>query len=354
MRKGVRSAAWAAIAVFVAGACSAAAASLSIPEHGALRLTPPAEWKEAAVETPAGAPPTIAFRRDGDVRGALMVSVLWNAVDVPRFVSAEELREICLRARTPLQGGTVEKDLPLQPLEGPQAKGFYFEATDKNYVAPAGKPRPDDYPTLVHGELLVGPAIASFTILTDLKGNVAEVEALAAIRAATFEPGGDAAPSAEIDGAGVSLRLDLSGFARTEGEKHIRDAYYSLGFFVREESGLNLSILVDDKGDMEFADLERAGVAQSRGYLKFRAGGKVESEAVDEPKGFLVGFPSELSRADAAGHFLQQWYFETFHQGKWLELHFSKVSKDGEDLAPTKAEVLRIVRSLRDPRRTSN
>ena len=303
------------------------------------------------METPAGAPPTIAFRRDGDVRGALLVSVLWNASDAPGFISAEELREVCLRALKPLEGGTVERDLPLQPLEGPQAKGVYFEATDKNYAAPAGKPRPDDYPVLVHGELMVGPAIAGFTILTDVKGNVAEVEALAALRAATFEPGGDPAPPAEIGGAGVSLRLDLGGFAKTEGEKHFRDAYYSLGLFVSAKSGLNLSILVDDKGDMELADLERAGVAQSRGYLKLRDGGKVESEAVDEPKGFLVGFPSEMSRADAAGHFLQQWYFETFHQGKWLELHFSKVSKDGEDLGPTKAEVLRIVRSLRDPRR---
>ena len=48
----------------------------------------------------------------------------------------------------------------------------------------------------------------------------------------------------------------------------------------------------------------------------------------------------------SSGYFQGQWYFETICQGKWLELHFSKVFKDGEDQRATHAEVMKIVQSI--------
>ncbi len=323
------------------------AQDLPIPGRGTVSLTLPAGWKEVQRLTPKDLPPTLLFERAGTPRGSLQVTVLWSPRNEPDFTSPEKLRGFCLAGQDAFKGQTVESELPLKPLAGGQGTGFYYEATDKTYQAPAGQPLPGEFPILTHGELGLDRLMLSFTIMSDAKGDPAVADALAAIQKAAFRPQAPAMSSTRVQGAGISLTADLEGFQLKMGEKHFHGAYYQVGYFTSEAWQLNLSVLVDDLGGKSLADLEKAGKGQSEGAAKLLPGGMVRSEPVEEPKGFLISYPAEFPMK---GFFMAQWYFETIHQGKWLELHFSKVVETGKDLGPTHAEVLRIVRSIRPVR----
>ncbi|NWJ41358.1 MAG: hypothetical protein HXX12_10345 [Geothrix sp.] len=332
-----------AVALLVGVAPVITAQELPIPGRGTVSLVLPSEWKEVQRLTPKDLPPTLAFERAGTPRGSLQVTVLWSPRNEPDFTLPERLRGFCLAGQNAFKGQTVEQELPLKTLTGSQGAGFFYEATDKAYRAPAGPPPPGEFPILTHGELGLGRLMLSFTIMSDAKGDPAVAEALAAIQKAVFRPQVPAAAT-KIQGAGISLTADLEGFQQKMGEKHFHGAYYQVGYFTSEAWQLNLSVLVDDLNGKSLADLEKAGQGQSQGAVKLLPGGKVRSEPIDEPRGFLISYPSEFPMK---GYFMAQWYFETIHQGKWLELHFSKVLETGKELEPTHAEVLRIVRSIR-------
>jgi hypothetical protein len=332
-----------ATALLVVLAQPALAHDLPIPGRGTFTFTLPAEWKEVRRLSPRDLPPTIELERSGSLRGSLQMTVLWSPKNAPDFTSQDKVREICLAGQVSLKGGTMEQDLPLQPLKGAQGSGFFYEATDKTYQAPAGSRPPGEYPVLTHGELGVGQLIVGFTIMSDAKADLAVREALASVQKAILQPGVDAGLPTKVQGAGIELLVDLTGFKQELGLRNFHGAYYQLGFYASKALGLNLSILVDDLGGKSLADLEKAGIGQSKGTSKLLPGEKVRSEAVDQPKGFLISYPAEFPMK---GAFLAQWYFETIHQGKWLELHFSKVFRTGEDIQATHAEVARLVRTI--------
>jgi len=318
--------------------------SLPIPDRGALRLVMPPEWKEVQRDTPSNLPPTLSLARTGTQRGSLQVTVFWSPKNEPEFVSLPQIRAFCLRGQTTIKGSTIEQELPLQTLTGNQGAGFFYDATDKDYKAPQGDPLPGEFPILTHGELGLGEFLLSFTIMSDAKQDAAVKEALAALQSAVVQRAVAGPSFTKVQGAGVEVELDLAGYEQKEGLKHHHEAYYQLGFFGAK--GLNLSILVDDLNGMSLGDLEKAGIGQSQGSAKILPGGKVKSEAIEQPKGFLISYPGDLGAPQFQGYFQAQWYFETIHQGKWLELHFSKVMKLGDDLQPIHAEVERIVRSI--------
>ena len=338
-----------ATTILVALAQPALAHELPIPGRGTFTFALPAGWKEVRRISPKDLPPSIELERSGTLRGSLQMTVLWSPKNALDFTTPERVREICLAGQVALKGGTVEQELPLQPLKGAQGGGFFYEATDKSYQAPAGSRPPGEYPVLTHGELGVGQLIVGFTIMSDAKDDPAVREALAAVRSASLRPGLEAAPLTKVQGAGVELLVDLTGFKQELGLRQFHGAYYQLGFYASETLKLNLSILVDDLGGKSLADLEKVGIGQSKGVSKLLPGEKVRSEPVDQPKGFLISYPAEFPMK---GAFLAQWYFETIHQGKWLELHFSKVFRTGDDIQATHAEVARLVRTIQPVRTT--
>lgn len=328
------------VAVLAALAQPAFADDLPIPGRGTLTFNLPSAWREVRRITPKDLPPTIEFERGGSPRGSFQMTVLWSPKNDPSFTSSEKIREICLAGQAALKGGTVEQELPLHPLKGAQGAGFFYEATDRSYKAPAGNPPPGEFPVLTHGELGVGQLIMGFTIMSDAKGDPAVNEAMASVQKAVHQVGSTAGPWTRIQGAGIEVLMDLNGFQKVEGEKRFHGSYYQLGFFIAK--GLNLSLLVDELGGKSLADLEKAGIGQSK-TSKLAPGGKVRSEPIDQPKGFLISYPVVFPGEPLI---MGQWYFETIYQGKWLELHFSKVLEPGEDIQPAHAEVLRIVRSI--------
>jgi len=251
-----------------------------------------------------------------------------------------------MAGQSAFKGETVEQEFPLKPMKGTQGEGFFYDATDKNYGRPQGDPSPGEFPVLTHGELGVDRLMLSFTIMSDAKADASVNEALSSIQKVILRPGAPLPSLTRVRGAGLDFSMALDGFTQKMGEVRFKGNYYRIGFYTSGTTNLNLSILVDDLHGMSLADLEKAGIGQSKGPGKILAGAKVHSEFVETPKGFLVSYPAGLEGHLSSGYFQGQWYFETIFQGKWLELHFSKVFKDGEDLRATHAEVMNIVQSI--------
>ncbi len=337
------------VLLFIAGLAAAQglarAGELYVPGRGTLTIPLPAVWQETHRGLSGECSVEMVFERPGPVRGSLQVTVAWSPQGDPAFSTPESVRRSCLSGRKALEGQTVEKELPLQPLGGPQAAGFYYEATDRSYRKPAGAPEPGQYPVITGGILGLGRQLLIFTIMSDAKADPAAKEALEAVRLASWQPPVRMASPARLQGAGVDVLMDLAGFEQLGGLRPIRGAYSQVGFY-NQADGLSLSVLVDDLAGQSLADLERLGKTNSAGLAKLLAGGQVRSEKVAEPEGFLISYPAD---SGLEGIFQAQWYFETIHRGKWLELHFSKMFRNGSDVGPTHAEVLRLVRSLRLP-----
>lgn len=319
----------AGLAAIVVLAPALGAAELQVPGRGALRIALPGAWQEVP---PGDAPvPTRAFQRSGEPGGSLQVSLI--RVQDAGFTAPASIRAFALKGQGPLKGGTVEAELPLAPLSGALGRGFWYTATDRSWKAgDAG------WPVLTHGDLGRDGILLSFTILSSAKDDAAVKEALAAVLAAGFPP-------ARVEGAGLALNLDLGGFRQEGGYQHYHDAYHRLGFYTSESTGLILSILVDDLGRRTLRDLEKAAASNAVGSAALVPGGRIASEPVAAPAGVLVSWPGNMGGA-AKGHFQTHWYFETIHRGRWLEFHFSKVFREGEDTSEAHQEVLRIVRSL--------
>lgn len=322
------------------------AQGLPVPDRGTIVLTLPPAWKETQRKTPTNLPPTFTFERAGSPRGSLLVTLSWSPDAEADFTAPERIRAFCVAGQRAFKDETVEQDFPLKPLTGTQGVGFFYDATDKNYKSPQGNPVPGEFPVLTHGELGMGSLLVSFTVMTDAKGDASVLEALNAIQKATLQRAVPASQRTKVKGAGLELTLDLEGFTQRMGEKHFRGSYYQIGFYASDAKKLNVSILVDDLHGMTLADLEKAGIAQSKGAAKLLAGANVVSEPVEHPKGWLISFPSELAPGQYKNYILQHWYFETIFQGRWLEFHVSKVFKLGEDVRAARAEVLKIVQSL--------
>ncbi len=335
--------------VLISFAQPAISSELPVLDRGTFILTLPPEWKEVHREAPKDLPPTIAFERSGSPRGSLQVTVMWSPKDESDFASPEKVRGFCIAGQSAIKEGSVEQDLILKPISGSQGVGFFYDATDKDYKAPQGNPLPGQFPIITHGELGIDRLMMSFTIMSDAKGDIAVNEALAALQKATIKPSNSKASLTKVKGAGIELLMDLNSFVQKLGEEHFKGTYYRVGYFVSDRLALNLSILVDDLHGMSLPDLEKAGIGQSKGPSKLLPGGKVKSEQIDEPKGYLISYPGDMGATDR-GYFQAQWYFETIYQGKWLELHCSKVFKIGENVQPAHEDVLRLVRSIQAPK----
>jgi hypothetical protein len=320
-----------------------------IADKGILRFALPQTWKEVGRKTPVNLPPTFSFARSGPVRAALELTVVWSAVGDPQFNAPENLRKLTLMGQVALKGGTVEDELPLKPLKGAAGQGFVYSATDKN-----SKGGPGDFPVLTHGELPAGNLVLSFTALSASKDDVAVQEALGALQKATLvsarasrDISVAASPGATtLEGNGVRVALALDGFEKNLGYQALGRTYARLGQFSlaaarggSPDTGLVVSVLVDDVPAGTGLDALKAHVLRSYERDAPRVW------AIEAPPGFAFTF--QRSVADSR---LTNWhfYFETIHEGKWIELHFSSVlGPSSTDIEGLHSRALTVVRSLR-------
>jgi hypothetical protein len=74
-----------------------------------------------------------------------------------------------------------EKNLPLSPLAGTEARGYVFHATDPS-------PKPGEFKYVYQGAVAVGNVLATFTALYNSGGEDDAKSALASIQALHFTP----------------------------------------------------------------------------------------------------------------------------------------------------------------------
>jgi len=174
----------------ILSACLSAAAGaqdLPVPGYGKISLQIPSPWMELSRQTPAGRPPFLALEHMGNPRGSLEMTVLWSPKKDPAFARENAIRIRLMAGQKLIRNQTMERFLPLQPIQGTAGQGFFYVATDRTYKLPAsGVHVPGEYPILTHGELGLGTVVVSFTIFSDAKDDAAVKEALEALRGATL------------------------------------------------------------------------------------------------------------------------------------------------------------------------
>lgn len=137
--------------------------------HGRVLLSIPLGWtvteQEAGGE--AGAPAIVLDGPGGAFRAIL--TPLWNPGEPEspqaRLDTAQLFAEI---GRRKALAGAVERELPLERLDYPGVRGYYFAATDRELAA--REPGPEEWRHVLQGAAAVGPVILAFTLLDNGPG----------------------------------------------------------------------------------------------------------------------------------------------------------------------------------------
>lgn len=216
--------------------------ALVVPGHGRLLLTLPPGWTVSEPEEGEPGDPAVRITEPG-VRFLVLLTPLWNPGEPEspeaRADAAQLFAEL---SRREALAGSVEREIPLEPLAGPGVRGSYFSATDRSLV---GREKGDDeYRHVLQGAAAVGPVIVAFTLLDDgpgrWRGDLLEV-----IRTARHAPDGggeegdalEALPGVNTEPLRVALPgrswavlVDLPGFevARVGGSRAAADTAHLL------------------------------------------------------------------------------------------------------------------------------
>jgi len=131
--------------------------SFPLPQHGNLILSVPESWDHEIMQPPGDLPPTIVLTpRQGD-DFKVLITPIWSLKSEPVAVSPQAIQALISDNRTRMLPTAVERDVPIQELQGRQGTGYYFLVTDK---APG-----TSYPYAVSAGIAVGDLLLVTTIL---------------------------------------------------------------------------------------------------------------------------------------------------------------------------------------------
>lgn len=178
------------------------ARAYTVPDHGSLELQVPASWKDDVQQPPDRLPPTITLRTVTGPEIEIHVTPLWSPTSDKGFNDPARVRQLVESDRQEIASEAAEKEIAIVSLEGAEAHGYYFMATDKS-------PKPGEYEYLVRAGISVGDLLLSTTILSHEKNSAAMQDALAALKNARVIPSG--APATAAAGprrdAGLSVHV---------------------------------------------------------------------------------------------------------------------------------------------------
>jgi len=192
------------------------ARSFALPSHGAITLTVPGSWQD-----PATGPHSLE--------------------QVRRFV--EEIGRGVLK-------GAVEKDLPIEPIEGPELSGFLFSLTDRTIKE--GKPKAGEYRYMTQGAGRLGDLLVTFTILTHRSDEPGRDQALEMLKGTRRVAATEIVPPPAVSslrkltypGKSWSLVLDLPGFEFDRRETR-PDGTGLMVMGSNKETGLIISVFLE-------------------------------------------------------------------------------------------------------------
>lgn len=324
-----------------------------VPGHGRLLLRLPPGW--TATE-PEGAPAGRAIRLE---RPGARVLALFTPLADPQepgaAAGADTARLFAELGRRRALAGSVEAELPLEELSGPDVTGYYFSATDR---ALAGREAgPDEYRHVLQGAAAVGAVVLAFTLLDDGPGPW-RAEVLEVTRTARHVPDGEAAggeaaaleplPDAEttplrvaLPGKTWALLVDLPGFAvaRVAAARAVAGGVHVLG----RSPGTDVvaSVLLAPAGDARDAGGCRASaLARVRARVGDLAG-------LRTAEGGGAAAASYVVPVGAAGAPERHAHAFRWREGVCASVHVSKIAPGPEDAARLDA-VLSSVRIAED------
>jgi TPR repeat protein len=240
----------------------------------ALVVRVPTGWQERVGKGGTKAPTLISYRpKAGAPFEVLLTPVRARGANLP----LEQMQPAVLALADAARKQAVEERLTLVELLGPQARGYYFKATDR-------APKPGAYKYLAQGMLALGDVRVAFTVLTN-EGQGAVVDAaFDLLRNARFA--GPAAQPAAIAGrpprpeAGkLQALLSAGNFAELDRELSAYQDAYRSGVIGDDEAARAFTALVTtdaelkDAYDKWVAQMPRSYVARiARGYFLSRLG----------------------------------------------------------------------------------
>jgi hypothetical protein len=172
--------AWFCLGMSVAGtgavAADKATHTYSVGKHGSISLPVDGAWRETP---PAPNAPTITW--DSATPGKFELLITPIPVAAGKTQSDADVRTLVDKSAREMAPQSQEKNLPLSPLAGVEAKGYMFHATDPN-------PKPGEFKYLYQGAVAVGNVLATFTVLYNNGGEVDARSALASVQALHYAP----------------------------------------------------------------------------------------------------------------------------------------------------------------------
>ncbi len=164
-------------------AATAVSRSYDLPGHGILIMTVPGNWKDSVSRPPGDLPPTIGFEPAAGEDFQIVVTPIWGppGMTAERF-TVEDARSLAEKQGRKILEESVETDLSLKEIKGPQATGYVFALTDKSLVDRAAGD--GQYRCVTQGVVLIGDLLMTVTALSQEHGTEAVRAALEMIRTA--------------------------------------------------------------------------------------------------------------------------------------------------------------------------
>ena len=341
--------------------------AFAVPGHGTLRLEVPAMWQTTLSDTPEGGPPTIQFAPISGGGFLVLVTPMGLAPAEESRHDPAANRQVVEEWGAENLEGAVEEDLPIFPIEGPQASGYGARLTDSN-------PGPDEFLMVTFGAVTTGGLRVVFTILTHSADHPAIEQGLAMIRGARHTgrmsapqpatepwhpgplapPGGSEAMSPEPSGAPAvsptealrrltfpgrdwSLIVDMPGFEFTR-KQTLDDGKGIMAFGENSQTRVLIRLLIEEaarEGDQlacrkyYWKKVRRKGAKKSDVRLSEREGIALVEYLIEEARGFRVNQKNVNAYLS--------------HDGMWIDVHLSKVGYKESEWGLFE-EVLRSIR----------
>lgn len=146
------------------------------PSGGAVLLDVPAGWKEEIRQKDPTFAATIVLRPS---QGKAF-EVLLTPIPMRKPATMADVEASLIKGGAKHLATAKQESIVVEKLEGEEASGRYYRLTEKD-------PKPDEYPNVIGGGLVVGPLIAGFTVLFHEEG--AAAEALRVLQSVRFLSG---------------------------------------------------------------------------------------------------------------------------------------------------------------------
>ena len=150
--------------------------SFPVPQHGNLVLSVPASWDHEIQQPPENLPPTFVLTpRQGD-DFQVLITLMWSFKNEPGFNSPQKIRRLIEANRVRMLPTAVEREVPLEQIQGKQGAGYYFFMTDKEPGT--------GYRHMVSSGIGVGDLMVITTILSRTKDSEGIRQTLKALQGA--------------------------------------------------------------------------------------------------------------------------------------------------------------------------